>query len=254
MDQPALTSPAAPPLEYAPKPPVHRRRNFRRAVWIVALVTVALIAWRWGPPYTRHASYVYWQSRCMSFTAPADHVAYEEDTERAAALATRANYHTMPLRPPPPATQPLMEPVGFVPPPLARFRAASRVAAFVGRLTSADGQERLVAVELHLVLISSNGDRRLQLIPYRATPASLLRPVVTRETSLRMVREIVYFNLARIYRLRLFWGQRDPQHPDRFTIRYIINEQPGVIEGRLDKEGNVKFTVPQGPLATRMKW
>lgn len=127
-------------LEYAPKPPVHRRRSFRRAVWIVALLGVGFVAWRWVPAYAPRAWYLYWQRQCMNFRAPADHVAYEEDESRAAALFTRTGYQSIPLRTRG-STQPLMEPVAFVPPPVARLRGGKQGTTLMGnqgRCSSAD--------------------------------------------------------------------------------------------------------------------
>ena len=77
---------------------------------------------------------------------------------------------------------------------------------------------------------------------------------VSRNAFFPITSESATFNLARTYRLRLYWGQCDPQHRDRFTIRYVINEIPGLIEGKIDNEGKINFTVLEGPLGNRMHW
>jgi len=55
--------------------------------------------------------------------------------------------------------------------------------------------------------------------------------------------------LAPDHVLRVFAGQPDPLHPERFTIRYEVNGSPGTIDGTLDEYGAVWTTVRDGPLA-----
>src|SRR5438128_1167983 len=92
MDEPVLT----PPLEYAPGAPLRRRRWRRRAIYALMIVAAGVAVWRTAPAFFRQARYVYWQSRCMSFTAPANFVAYEEEPTRAVALLNKAEYLKIP--------------------------------------------------------------------------------------------------------------------------------------------------------------
>jgi hypothetical protein len=238
--------PTEPVLEYAPRPGSHRRRRLiRRVACVVVVLALALTAWRWGPDYTRRGQYLYQQSRCMKFEAPADHVAYEEDPQRAAALAKQPGYRA----PVSPRNSPATQAVAFYPAPLGRFITSFNSSAFVGARTSPAGHEWLVIVECILSIHDAGGERKLSLHARSLEPATLRRPRVSRfgpASSLTL-------DLSRLYRLRLFWGQRDPQHADRFTIGYLLNDEPGTIEGRLTDDGKVYLTVRDGPLTARVQ-
>ncbi len=72
-----MTTPA-PNLDYAQRPPLRRRRSFRRAVH--ALVALALIAglWFFGPTLWREAQLWHYMNQCRDYAAPADTVVCEE--------------------------------------------------------------------------------------------------------------------------------------------------------------------------------
>ena len=232
-------------LEYAAPPPLHRRRIFRYALWLtVAVGVIAAVAWRWGPPYARQLRYLYWQSRCMAFEAPADHVAYEEDPTRAAALLAGPGYQPAnPIdRQVPAGTQP---PVGFVPPPMLKLLKGWVCMAFVGERTSAGGQKRLVVLG-YQVQLQSNGDRTFDLYGSGKTLATP-RP----GTQLEGSGVGVNFHLRAGDVLRVFWGQRHPREGDRFTIGYSLNGQSGVIDGKLLEDGKLETIVRDGPLRAR---
>jgi hypothetical protein len=72
----ALPSPTPPTLEYAPLAPWHRRRGARRAMILATLLLAGLSAWRFAPGAWRHAQLLYWQDKCMNYTAPADQVVF----------------------------------------------------------------------------------------------------------------------------------------------------------------------------------
>ncbi len=50
--------------------------------------------------------------------------------------------------------------------------------------------------------------------------------------------------------VRLFAGQPDSDDPGRFTIKYEIDDVPGIIEGRLGADNRVTMRVVDGPAAT----
>src|SRR5687768_11676471 len=150
-------------LDYAPRPPVYRRRIVIRALWLMALLTLSVLAWRFGVPYAKQVRYLYWQSRCLAFEAPADHLAYEEDPARAAALLmAQPGYQAAnPIcRQVAAGVQP---PVGFVPPPMAQLTKSWVCMAFVGERTSAGGQRRLAVLGYQVHLNLSTGTRTFEL-------------------------------------------------------------------------------------------
>jgi hypothetical protein len=225
-------------LDYAPKPPPHRRRLFIRVFWLIAVAVAASLLWRNAPPYARQIRYLYWQSRSMAFVAPPEHVAYEEDPTRAAALLGREGYQ----KTRPGAGQ---MPVGFVPPPMNRLSRSWVCMAFVGERRSRCGQKRLVVLG-YQVHSQPGGGRMLELYGSGKTLATF-RPGTQVEGSGWGIQ----LNLGPTDVFRIFWGQRDPLAADRFTMRYEFNGQAGLIDGRLLENGVLELVVRDGPLRTR---
>jgi hypothetical protein len=181
----------------------------------------------------------------MSFVAPAEHLAYDDDPTQAAALARRADYaSTVQWR----STRNLSMPptsqaVAYVPPPLASMRPGTTPVVFMaGRKTSA-GATWLVTIEadVHLWHDGSRGMRLrgINNMPHSLRPGRTPRICITNTPA---------FTLAPSDRLQLFWGQRDPRRGDRFTIGYRLNDVAGTIDGRLLDDGGVEFFVLDGPL------
>jgi hypothetical protein len=65
-------------LEYSAKPP-RVWRVMRRAGLVVILLSLAGIVWRWGGPLYDRARLMYWERRCMNYTAPRGSVVYDEN-------------------------------------------------------------------------------------------------------------------------------------------------------------------------------
>ena len=51
--------------------------------------------------------------------------------------------------------------------------------------------------------------------------------------------------------MRLYAGQADPTDDVRFTIRYEIDDRPGIIEGKLQANDTATLQIIDGPAATR---
>jgi hypothetical protein len=49
-------------------------------------------------------------------------------------------------------------------------------------------------------------------------------------------------------KVTLYFGQPDPNDAARFTIRYVVGEQSGLLAGRLNDDGTVTFAAKDGPL------
>lgn len=82
--EPPSPTPAA--LDYAPAPPVHHRRWFRKLVLSLILLSIGATV-RWGQPIYHRAAFLYHQRVCMNYAAPADQVVLDSDPAHVAALA-----------------------------------------------------------------------------------------------------------------------------------------------------------------------
>jgi hypothetical protein len=49
----------------------------------------------------------------------------------------------------------------------------------------------------------------------------------------------------------MYAGQHDPDDPAHFTIKYEIDNVPGIIDGRLEADDTVTLKILSGPAATR---
>jgi hypothetical protein len=55
--------------------------------------------------------------------------------------------------------------------------------------------------------------------------------------------------------LRFYAGQLDPADPGHFTVRYELEGQPGIVDGRLNETGDdVVFQITSGPAAPPSPW
>jgi hypothetical protein len=229
-----------PELDYEPAKQVLRRRRWRRAVVALIVLVGGIALWRVGPPCFRQARYVYWQSQCMSFTKPADFVAYEEAVTRASALLSHAGYQVVT-----PAGAPGA--VGFIPPPLARLKSGWVSMAFVHGRTTPSGRRRLVVLgyqfEGQILHSGTLTGRVMRIYGSGKVPATLLPgSEVQGYAHNRLV-----LPLQPSDQLRLFWGQPDPDHADHFTVGYDLNGQRGTIDGWLKDDGQLDLKVRDGP-------
>jgi hypothetical protein len=245
VDEPASI---APRLDYAPAEPVRRRRRWRRFLYAVMLLAAGAALWRAGPPFARQVRYVYWQSRCMSFTAPVGMVAYEEDTTRAPTLLVHPGYAKVMASRGSGATGF----TGFTPPPLAALgtgSVAGQCAPFLGERTTPGTRRGRLALVSCAPLSYGGGGRAGRIVEMTGAglvPATLLPGS---EGSLQ-TRARLHFVLRSDHVLRVFCGQSDPAHADHLTIKYELDGQPGMIDGWLKDDGRVELKVRDGP-ATR---
>src|SRR5438045_487679 len=91
---PQPTPPNISPLEYAPPPPLHRTRRFRRIVLSVALLATVAAALRWGRDIASRSALLYHQRACRLYTAPPDQIVFSSDPSDVAALSKQPNYVT----------------------------------------------------------------------------------------------------------------------------------------------------------------
>jgi hypothetical protein len=178
----------------------------------------------------------------MTFTRPANAVAYEEDTTRAAGLLSRAGYLALrgPTGVPPLAT--------FTPPPFWQLQHRWTPTVLLHARVTPSGRKRLVVIGIEnqggqefptgkltdrIIRISGSGN-----VPATLSPASEVQGAARNQLCLYLKSQDV---------IRLFWGQVDPDHADHFTIGYLLNDQPGTIDGWLKDDGQVDLRVRDGP-------
>jgi hypothetical protein len=241
-------APAPAEVPYAPPPPWHRRRAFRRAGLAAAVLFLALFAWRWGRTALRETQSFYWQRQCLAY-APADGwVVFDDDPARAAVLLAGQGYvrshsafgqGTYAIH----DAQPWQTYRGVGRRSFGRAPAAPVV--FMHRRTSPAGHERLVAVQIGYVVGTPREEfNRLNFHPFVETTRSVLpgKKLVQYDPSNR--------GLNMFRRLgdgtRLLAGRPDPADASHFTIDYVHNGTPGTIDGWLNDDESVTLAPRAG--------
>ncbi|MDB5293142.1 MAG: hypothetical protein JWL69_4383 [Phycisphaerales bacterium] len=237
----------APPINYAPAPKGIRYHWVRRLTALALLIVLCAVAIRYVPRMNRRLDLLRCQGLAMTYAAPADHVVYERDPAKAAALLRSSpNYWAVnypsedgPIPLPSHTLAGLGVVVDFVPEWRDFYRLASPpgrntgAVLFLHKLRSPAGHERLVAVDGFL----SAGSARLRLARSVFTPAMLFsRP--------QFVTDDARFSLAELGELqaeRVFAGQLDPADPSHFSILYETATGTGVIDGWLKDDDSVKL-------------
>ena len=170
-------------LQYAPRPPLRKRRMFRRVLAGIGLLFVAAAGIKWFPQVNEHIKLQVWQRRCLNHQPPADQVVYSEDPQISASLLADPRYQSMPTSTPSAFLVPKYwaDLYATVSPPGLR----SNGTVFLGRMRTPDGKERLVAIDM---TIDNPGRDDVLLTTRVIEPASLLgRPRVLQTMGSRFV-------------------------------------------------------------------
>jgi hypothetical protein len=147
------------------------------------LVVVVAAGIKWFPQVNEHVLLQVWQRRCLNHHPPADQVVYTEDPQRSAALLADGQYQSMPTSTPAAFLVPKYwaDLYATVSPPGLK----SHGTVFLGRMHSANGVERLVAIDM---VIENPARDDVLLVTRVVEPASLLgRPRVVQTTGSRFV-------------------------------------------------------------------
>jgi hypothetical protein len=196
-----------PQLNYAPPPPMHYRRSFRRWVYGVVLLGLVVSGWWWVPPAWRRAELLYWQHQCLGYAPAADQVAYEEDYA--------------------------IKPGPAVPTPWSKFYylyswpgALSTGTLFVHRMQKPDGEVRLVALDIVDYLGQKYTDARV-FVPGNlfANPMEFDNPVP-------------YFPADKS---KVFAGRIDPTDPTHFTVKTLEDGREQTYDGWLQNDERIVF-------------
>jgi hypothetical protein len=253
-------------LEYAPAPPLYRRKRFRRVALLVVLCAVVYPGWRYGPRVWAKGRLLYAQRRCLNYAAPADRVVYESRQPQAAELLKRHGYY--PLAPwavltgGTPASFPAPVAV-YIPDELNELERCllgapappSSAVLFLHEMTDKAGRRRLVIVR------RGAGAYGPVISPFDIS-ATVYAPA-TLSTDLSVVPSAVSMSLA--YNgpaiqlptagLYFYAGQIDPGDASHFTIRYEMGGQEGVVDGRLNDRGDaIDLKIVSGPAAPPSPW
>jgi hypothetical protein len=235
---------------------------------VLLLIAVAVPLLYYRKSIAQRGRLLYWQRKCLRYTAAPDQVVYEEDQYKPSPLLKRPGYDGWPVPLPPNAGAPNR--------PLPRAVATLSAPPVAPYLTAAGlppvwlVPPRGATVFLH-ERISKSGHRRLVLItrpPAHDRPfmyAFGLQPLVITLAGLtggvrhHIPPPVAYSWLDDLTRpptagLRFYAVQPDPDDAARFTIRYDLSGGSGEIEGRLKDDGStVSLRITSGP-AIGTKW
>lgn len=224
-------------IDYAPAlPNQKRRRAIRRVAMGLAALLIAILAFKSAPPAWRHIQILYWQHRAMTYTAPADHVVYDDDPADAAKLRTSN---------PSMATGPTGDVFDFVEPwdqfykllsPPGRIPAGT---VFLHERTSATGEKRLVVIEA----VSADSVQPLgrSNSVFRCTvfqPGGLFDLPTDKNPVFEFSGPI---NLRTSGPFNWFAGQADPTNSSHFTIQGFWKGQRVQVDGWL-RNDHVDFS------------
>lgn len=244
-------------LDYAAKPNPWQKRG-RWAGRLLLLAGLIFAGWRWGPPVWQKAMLLYWQRRCMAYSAPPDTVVYEANRSSAQALLQQREYisaeiiheesilHIGPQTIPTiaahrPAAWDAMIDRGILQ-LRSRSSGSPKGAAicFLGELKTPSGESRLVIVESLTFRTHAPGMEEVSFSAYTLSPATVF------QSTGKAIKSPGSSGLRtdgsdRPQNARIFAGQRDPNDPSRFTIRYQTYGQENIVDGSIDNSGLVKM-------------
>ena len=252
-----------PQLDYGRRGPLLDRVGTRRVIVYAMLLAGALtIALAYDPimwklrKWRAQSQAAERQRTCMTYTAPADRVVYEEDPARAVALLARDPMY-YPIEAFDLATGQRVPAIAQ--PPVLReeliwsryneaARGTKRNVVFLHERTSKSGLRQMVAVEmssqLHRVEDESWGIFRfLSCWPVDSETIEIDSGAPRREL---LAVDPITANLTERFSppfpLRLYAGQPDPHDPSRFTIAYELRGHRGLLVGVLGDDSRVVLT------------
>jgi hypothetical protein len=204
-------------LEYAPPAPWHRRRGARRAMIFATLLLAGLTAWRIGPQAWRHTQLLYWQNKCMNYTAPADQVVFSANDGSKVVPKEWTRFYEL-LSPP------------------GQFSMGT---VFLHERVAPNGNRRLVGVD-----VGSMADSSLQytfLYPRSFVPGTAFSaPVVRSHLDVAVLSNT--FESDKYYA-----GQLDESDKSHFTLRLVRGQSETIIDGWLKDDDGVLLEARTSP-------
>ena len=261
-------------LDYAPAPPLLRRKRGRRIFLLIVLLLMEYPAYRYGPPAYRRTRLLSLQHRCLTHSPPADQVVYDEDSPTTAAHMADPSYLAVYPNPVwlgqvPSASKKsiamrrareLQNVLPYLPPPVKLPNYGPSLAAcatlFMHELKTSKGMRRLV-----IVVRSPSGygpyDYPFDLVPVLLQPATLttLARAVAPKRQLSIIDWLGPAGPPPSHNLRFYAGQLDPADPAHFTISYDLEDGRGIIDARLNDAGDdITITIRSGPATIPSYW
>ncbi|HZL34276.1 MAG TPA: hypothetical protein VFC78_03135 [Tepidisphaeraceae bacterium] len=252
-------------LSYASRPS-SRRRWIRRALLFGCVACIAIAATRWGPGVSRQAILLYWQQQCLRYAPPPDLVVYQQDATDTPALASAGgayealNLHEYgsPRRTTVAVHVPRCEAKYLASMPNGRLPGTKYMTAIPPLLNGRGAvlfmHERQTPSGARYLLIVRSG------FAYGADP----RFIIAYDLQAKIVSPATWNTLpsddlgirnlsvrvdthAAPPDIKIFAGQADPADASHFTIRYVMDGKPHVVDGFLRDQGKgfamVKFKV-----------
>lgn len=243
-------------LDYAVEPSRWRWRS-RRAIQFLLLVGLIFAGWRWGPQIWARTTLLYWQRQCLNYSPSPDMVILQANPAAAQALLQTSDYRranvfhmkegkegagnapVIAFHRHPPAWDELAQRS----PHLSNTGSPNQVTAicFMGELKTPAGEQFLVIVQTSLFIeIEQRNDS-----PSAIFQILTVSPVTFLERPGQLSWPVEKHISAMIWSLpkniRIFAGQRDPQDPSRFSIRYQAQGQEGFIDGWIANNGSINL-------------
>ena len=195
------------PLNYAPPPPLHRRRAFHRWILIAFLLGIALVSLCWLISMRGRMQLLYWQYRCLIYTPAAGQIALVVDHAGVIRQCVPQEWVDFYSR---------LSPPGFY----------SDGTVFLHELKKPNGQRRLVAVD---VVILARQDEAVLPFARVIVPGDLQNWPKEKAIS----GAASQLTLAGPTPLTIFAGTVDPGDSSRFTFRAVVQGQEVNYDGWL---------------------
>jgi hypothetical protein len=180
-----------------------------------------------GGPWMLRGQLLYWQYRCMNYSAPADQVVYDSgsmtDSPMIGNIPPNEKFE---IAHPWDRFYSLLSPPGF----------KSKGTLFLHERSSPDGTRYLVAVDFHQLLLADG-----RSVPYFAT--RLFEPVTWTQLP-QGGASALQSSLASgdewpvDRRVQIFAGQTDPDDISHFTIQYKLGDRVETIDGWIRKNAS----------------
>jgi hypothetical protein len=220
-------------LEYAPPPPVWRRKRARRLIFaliFLLLAVVGIFQRRTIELYARQAELLYAQRAWLNFSAPADRVVYDDDPARAAALLALPDYARV-------YTPQGKAAVVWTPPQFsdAWFRTSGRppsptAVLFLHERRTAAGERFLLSCELEPAQgLAGSSTTPIHMSEIRR--AGWRRGLARRNSVGWSLPGQIQRAIQAGAHLRVFAGQADPGDATHFTVKYDLDGVEGILDG-----------------------
>jgi hypothetical protein len=218
-------------LEYELRPEWFLRRNVRRAIIASVLIPlIALLTYRFGPGLWNQAKVLRSQSNRLRYLDTPSAIVYEEEPNAAAALLADPLYGQVIYNGTIAGTD--YDPVAKVPSDIFPFGGSALV--YMHRTSSQSG-DRLVQIWSKPENAEELG--RGRMLVFVGDVFSLATWQIGSDLHIVSRSAMRIEDMQPGDRARVYAGQPNPADPSRFSVRFQINDKIGVVDGKLDNDG-----------------